>query len=456
MIKGPLNTYDHKFGDKVNSFIKLVSFISIEYKTVKAKRADSVKKTLYFEFNGYKSAKLFCKGLNKSYNEVIDEIEETLLIDFRKEDRLTYISNLRLKFSDVKSLLSNNSKSGYKHKNLKYSNVIKANVNDESFYQEYYTLIDQYLKKIILYLKNVRKLHNKLNDSEIGLHKINIPAEYESTKESPLKFFQYLITKKGVSNLLQQFKPSKDDFSQYDIEYNDDSNTITYNHFDIETGKHSETSKTFNDYFLKRLKLESKKSRRLINEHFKSLQNENLASFFLKITLNDLKTLAKNVEDCKHALGYADIKKTVNVLIKHFNTNYAVLITPEKTKKDNSYSFQLKGKAALIHEKAFDLHTSLVKNKFLEKDSKKDFIKLFTGQQTINKIMWIGAKNNLKLFIDLLMSKEKIKKFTKGKWEFTAANFKFKDGDFSAKYMNNTDLPVGKSKINDIVSNISH
>ena len=460
MIKGALNTYDHRFGDNVNNFIKMVSFISIEYKTVKVKSAESINKTLFFEINGYKSAKRFGEGLAKSYDQAIDEIEETLLIDFRKEDRLTYISNLSLKFSEVKPLLSNDSKIGYKHKNLIFPNVIRAKKNkeepnDESLYQEYYTLLDQYLKKIILYLKNKRKLHNKLNDSEISLHKINVPDEDESTKESPLKFFKYLITKSGVSSLLQQFKPSKDDFSRNDIDYDDVSYTITYNHYDVENGKHFEKTLTFNDYLLKLLKIESIKSERLISNQFNALKNEPQTTFFLTRILNDLKTLAKNVESEKDALGYADIKKVIDVLINHFNTNYAVLITPGKTKKDNTYFFQLIGKAASIHEKAKNLHSSLVKNEFLEKGSKKAFIKLFTGQQPIDKITWVGDINQLKLFINLLMSKEKIKKFTRGKWQIVAANFKSNDANFSAEQLKDAKSPTNKTKIENIVYKIS-
>ena len=460
MIKGPLNEYDERFGDNVNSFIKLVSFINIEYKTINEKDAESVKKTLFFEFNGYKSINRYSKGLETSYNRAIAEIEETLLINFRKEDRLTYIFNLSLKFSEVKRFLRKTSESGYTHKNLINHNVNRINknkkeVNDESFYQEYYHLIGQYLKKIILYLKNLRKLHNKLNDSEISVHKINVSAKYESTKESPLKFFQYLITKKGVSNLLQQFKPSKDDFSKYDIEYNDDSNTITYNHFDVETLKHSNTALSFNDYLLKRLHIESKKFKRLIRNQFKALKDESQATFFLNRTLNNLKTLAKNIENVKGALGYAVIKKEINVLIKHFKSNYAVFITPEKITNDNTYSFKLKGAAALIHDKAKNLHSSLVVNGFLSVDSKNDFVKLFTGQKPPNKILWIGNKSQLKSLIKLMLSQDKINNCKGKKWQITAANFRFSDGDFTNDDLNNIKYPKSQRIIVNIISKIS-
>jgi hypothetical protein len=460
MIKGPLNTYDYRFGDNVNSFIKLVSFISIEYKTVKVESAESVKKTLFFEFNGYKSDKRFGDGLTKSYDQAIDEIEETLLIDFRKYERLNYVSSLLLKFADVKTLLSNDSKIGYKHKNLKYSNAVKAKVNevkvnDESYYQEYYTLIDQYLNKIIQYLKVQKHSHGMLVDSEIPMHKNNTPAPGKSTKDNPIKFFQYITTKRGVSSFLNHFKPTKLDFSNNDIVYNDITKIITYNHFDVEHGKHSTITQSFNDYLTKRLKVEFQISKLLIEEHFRTLNSDIEASFFLKRTLNDLKTLAKNVEGDKDAIGYADIKKVINVLIKHFNSNYAVFITPGETKNENSY-FQLKGLREAAKQKAINLHDSLVYYKYLEKNSRREFVKLFTGQQTSDKIEWLGNKNELKLLINLLIEKGKIKNCKSKKWLITAANFKSNDANFSAKQLKDAKSPINKTKIENIVSKISH
>jgi hypothetical protein len=458
MIKGVLNTNEHKFGDNVNSFIKLVSFINLEYKATEVNDSDVVKKHLEIKFNGFKSINHFSKSLEINYNNAIAEIEETLLIKHKKYERYRFITNLILKFNDVQKLLINKHKLGFKHANFKISRAKQLGVKeiDESYCQEYYSIINTCLDKTLSYLSHQKDMQGIMNDSDIPLHKINIPAEDEPTKKCPLKFYQFLITKKGVYRLLQKFKPSKDDFSSNDIDYDDDSNTITYNHYDVKTGNYFATTLTFNDYFRKRLKAEYKKSQRLINKQFNSLKDEPQASFYLTRTLNDLKSLAKNVEGGKDSLGYADIKKVINNLINHFNTNYAVFITPGKTKTDKAYFFQLKGLREAAKKKAVNLHDSLVKNKFLVKNSRKDFINLFTGQQPLDRIIWLGHITQLKLFINLLISEDKIEKCKYGKWQITAANFKSYDDNFTNKQLNDTKLPVNKAKIIDIVSNISH
>lgn len=456
MIKGVLNTNDHRFGDNINSFIELVSIINLKYKITEVKDADVVKEHLEIEFNGFKSVKIFSKALKTNYENAIDEIDETLLINFRKNDRFKFVRNLILKFKDIQKLLINDSVTGFKHKNFNISSnkkIIGKRI-DESYCQEYYVTINKYLSKMRSFLKLEKNIQKHLNDSDIELHKINIPSEYESTKDNPIKFFQYLITKKGVSSLLEQFKPSKDYFSRHDIDYDDDSKTITYNHYDVENGRHFATKLTFNEYFVKRLKAEFKKSQQLINEHFKTLPSEAKASFFLKLTLNDLKSLAKNVESDKDALGNADIKKPINALFKHIKTKYKAFIIPEKANNNQAYFFQLIGKESEIYDKAVDLHDSLVLNEFLEKDSKNDFIKLFTGQQPSNKITWVGNKNQLRLFIKLLKSEAKIENCNI--WQITVANFKDKDVDFTNLQFKDGKKPVDKSIIESIVSNISH
>lgn len=456
MIKGVLNTYDHRFGDNVNSFIKSLSIINLTYKVTKGNGL--VRKQLGIQFNSFNNIMLFTRSLEQNYRYAIEEIEESLLINSRKSERLKLISNLILKFKDIQKLLINETTSGFKHENFKTSNVssgkkVGGKLLDESYCQEYYSEIDQYLRKMLLYLNYENANQGQLNDSEIPLHKINIPAEDKSTKESPLKFFKYLITKKGVSRLLEQFKPSKDDFLRNDIDYDEDSKTITYNHYDLENG-HSVTTLSFNDYFIKRLNAEFKNSQRLIKNQFQASKTELEASFFLKQTLTELKRLAESVKSDKNALGYSDIKIPVNDLIKYINSEYIKYIQPEETKTDKQYFFQLKGTKSRAKDEAIDLYDRLVVKEFLNNDSKKDFIKLFTGQEPVNKITWLGNKNQLKPFIDLLLHHKKIEDCKNEKWLITAANFKFIDGEFSSVHIKDAKLPKDKSLIEGIVSKI--
>ena len=70
--------------------------------------------------------------------------------------------------------------------------------------------------------------------------------------------------------------------------------------------------------------------------------------------------------------------------------------------------FKLKGDKSELRDKAIDLHNRLCKNGFLKEESKKMFVDLFIGKKISEKIIWNKPKNQLKLFVDLLLKYEKI------------------------------------------------
>ncbi|WP_396150595.1 hypothetical protein [Flavobacterium sp.] len=130
-------------------------------------------------------------------------------------------------------------------------------------------------------------------------------------------------------------------------------------------------------------------------------------------------------------------------------------VLPNTTYAEKIKAFKLIGNAALIKEKATDLHNSMVLKNYVSEDCKKDFIKLFTGQTTENKISWLGQKGELKSFIDFLLSLGKIENCQSSKWQITAANFKFLNEEFNYEKMNNTKKAKNDIKIKQIVQRIN-
>lgn len=135
-----------------------------------------------------------------------------------------------------------------------------------------------------------------------------------------------------------------------------------------------------------------------------------------------------------------------------------LLTTPNDIKKtdvNTSQTFKLKGDTQKnIKDKAIDLYETLLKNKYLVKDCKKDFIKLFTGQEPEHKIDWQGLKGELKSFINLLIEENKIEDCSSSKWIITAANFRFSDKDFTPETINNTKKATNEHYIKTIVNRI--
>ena len=83
-----------------------------------------------------------------------------------------------------------------------------------------------------------------------------------------------------------------------------------------------------------------------------------------------------------------------------------------------------------------------------------DFIKIFTGQQPENKVVWNGLKGELKLFINLLSEKGKIEDCKSNKWIITAANFKFPNEDFISTAIKDTKEAKNDIKLTNIATKI--
>ncbi|APA00223.1 hypothetical protein [Flavobacterium commune] len=141
---------------------------------------------------------------------------------------------------------------------------------------------------------------------------------------------------------------------------------------------------------------------------------------------------------------------------------YFTSITPlasQKTLKTTSIIeapkvFKLKGLQASIKDKATNLHYALVTKQYLNEESKKDFLKLFTGKQPETKISWLGQKGELKSFIDYLLSLGKIENCQTNKWQITSVNFKFGNEDFKPDTIKDTKKPKNDIKLKYIVQNI--
>jgi hypothetical protein len=460
MIEGIRNTDDYRFGDNINKFIKLLSSVTVSCVVNKKANGNEIIEEAEITFNNCKSIETFSTLIQNKYSVAASEIQENLTEILLKYDKATFIIQLINKFKTFEKLLYKTSNDEFKHKNFHYSlhsdNEQYSNINFiETLCQEYYQVMVFYLYSMQTILGDFRDIHAMCSQSDFPAPLAMVIHNNKSTKEYPFKFFEQIYTSKGFSSLIKQFEPTIDDYANFPIRYDVLSRTITYEHYDIETGEHTETTKTFEDFYSDRLLLEFSNSSQLIDDHVYDLQELSHLSFFITkilIKLNDLMLLIKSNTE---AMRFTASKKPIIALIKHINniskSYFPSDVMPPKNIKPAS--FKLIGSEALIHGLATDLHTALV-SKHLIKDFKKDFIKLFTGKIPDNKISWIGQKGELKSFIDCLLLHKKIEKCQSNKWQITAENFKFFDDEFDNEKMNNTKKAKNNIKIEQIVKNI--
>lgn len=185
------------------------------------------------------------------------------------------------------------------------------------------------------------------------------------------------------------------------------------------------------------------------NEEIKSLLDIWIEQPYLDL---EIENKAKEIQNDFYLFAmYLEVIKIIRLIDQ-------LLIVPNgsnKTRLKTPQTFKLTGDTQrIIKDKAIDLYYSLLRNGYLVEDCKKDFVKLFTGQQPDEKIVWKGLKGELKSFIDLLIEENKIQDCKSSKWTITAANFKFKNQEFVSKTIKDTKKATNAKQLKYLVTRI--
>ncbi len=430
MIKGVKRKgkeYDGKFDPEMGIF--LGSFSSI----IQTSSDSSTR------FNNSESPSELKSLLNNEFESAKAELIETLLNTYLKLDKLNLLSEIAIEIKTLKRLMVNNP-------------------IDESYSQEDCNCLKEVLEKMNDFIEGQKQIFESTNQNDYPVPYYMIPDKEASSFEKPLHYFEYLFNRNGLEYLRNNFIQyySSDDYA--DSTYDKETETVTHNHYDIETGEWSETFSDFKSFFDERLETEYYISKKLIDDYVDEQKEEAVVVFFIKRTLDKLNSLLSKIADSAEALKYNNSKRPINALIQHIHKKYKIFVDDKKIALKNiteiHKSFKLIGTQAAIKNKAIDLHTSLFINKYVTLECKKDFIKIFTGQQPENKVVWNGLKGELKLFINLLSEKGKIEDCKSNKWKITAANFKFPNEDFISTAIKDTKEAKNDIKLTNIATKI--
>jgi hypothetical protein len=279
------------------------------------------------------------------------------------------------------------------------------------------------------------------------------------SRKKPIENLEQLLSTEAISHLREKFTPTEEDYHYLNIEYDKGTETIIQYHYDNETAELTETSSNFNKNYLDLLTSEFRISKKSIDYFIDNLIHEvdskSKISTFIQITINRLTYLLTTIEKTGETKTFIDeSKEYINDLICYIKKKYSSyksaqdLSVPPIT---NKIYFKLKGLTVHTKEQATNLHNSLVVNKFLNIDSKKYFVKLFTGEQPSGKIDWLKKKGELKSFIDFLLELEKIEDCSSRKWQLTALNFTIEKNDFIAKSIKDAKKPKDDTIIKKLV-----
>lgn len=159
MIFGVPIKYDNRFGDNMSDFLSLVNSASATYKSSKTGIDNNLTNESEVRFNFILSVHNYHASLNSNYKNSISELENTLSETYNKFDKLFFIINLLAEVELFNGYLINSTDGQYAHKLFEFYNLSEdknEKVYNETDFQEYYKLMDHYLKKMLSFLINLK------------------------------------------------------------------------------------------------------------------------------------------------------------------------------------------------------------------------------------------------------------------------------------------------------------
>lgn len=158
--------------------------------------------------------------------------------------------------------------------------------------------------------------------------------------------------------------------------------------------------------------------------------------------------------DIKFELIEKDIRSKKKELTENYNEFKKSIINPSKKQneikiKNSEFAFKIKAFASK-KSIASSLFERLEKEKYVDINSKNDFINAFIGNNPDNKINWTGMFGDLKSFINHAIEQKLIEN-ARTKWVITSEIFTHEKIHFSSKKIKDTEITMNGNKIKKIV-----
>lgn len=502
MIFGEPVRFDGRFGEQMGQFLASINYASATYIGSEIEIDGEKTDNSEIRFNNSLSYNEYRKFLDSRYERAIYELEITLFETYHKSEKLSLIIKIICEVDSFKSLLKKTD-GGFTHKFFQFSNKspekkYQENIIYESSFQDYYFWMNHYLKKISKFLKSLKKSVESTRQFDFPIPPSMISDKNTSTKEKPIANFEYLFQGNGFYNLRQKFMPTDEDYENGDMGYDPITETRTYFYQDNETGEWEESKWVFKDFYNKSLTTEFQISCKNIDEHLYELKKSNEIKLFIKLTLSKLNYLLTVINRNDDIKKYDDSNNSINAIIRFIYNKYSDFIPKkmiedkvklgtlkigtnlqkalpppietetsvisltenngpisiDKTINKTSSLFYFKKMAGASKKRniksLFDL---LEKEKFIDVNSKTDFVNAFTGIPPINKIKWTGLFGDIKTLINYCMEKEFITK-SRPKWVTTSKIFTINDTDFDSKTIKDTATTNNEASIKKLIDSI--
>ena len=282
-------------------------------------------------FKRFDSPEEYDAALSDNYLLVIEELEQGVIDIYPKLDKLNYLSRHIVEIKSRLKLIIKDSERNLKHSSFSFKNVsedlqYRGETLTQLDIQTYLQKMEFALSKCADHLTALKRNIELTPQDEIPVPAHLLPNSYDSSPENPLVFFEYLISRNGLSEIKQCFIPVieqdqyflSDNFDSYD----EATETRCLTDYDHDYGGWIGVSTKFSEFLLARLKKESFKSQHLIDRRI-SKSDENAIRHFIMLIIDQLNYLTKVISRDMNIHKYENVLGTIRDLTDYIYEKYS-------------------------------------------------------------------------------------------------------------------------------------
>ena len=285
-------------------------------------------------FNDHESEKGFHDALRSSYHQMCSELENESKDFSKKGEYINFLKGkhrqlieLKEEYFQIAPVISHNK---FVLDDPKLLKVPKAKQKKE-YYQNNINDQYNYLMKSIPFLEDLISTTLSLSSQDIALKPPPDINPNTPSLNKPFAFFEYLIKKKGLITIREDFKPSEDDYYNYGgrLEYDEKEEKIIMWEDDYESGETYENATYFKDVLYQKLVHQFNLALSLIDDKIDGLlSHRDEISNYLNVQLPRLDLIINGVAKFPEAEKYEYILKSLHALVKHIFHKYQPYIDP--------------------------------------------------------------------------------------------------------------------------------
>lgn len=304
-------------------FIEVIEDASASYHEITANNSGVTGET---RFNMFPSIDKYQVSLKSIFSRMVREIDESVNERYAKLEKLNLLSRHLIEVKSLQDLYhtgsGNITHQAFTFSNLATSSELKKTIIEQEQVQGYLSAGFNMVIKIQRYIEELKHNVELTRQEDFVLPASMAPDPNESSLENPMAYFEYLIAKNGVFRLLNDFKPSEDDYGYGYIGYDEETQTKTSEEQDPETGEWETLSYKFADHLYSILVRQFNKAKDCMDTAVHKFTNKKGIKLAIELWLSQLTYLKTALDQNKYLKKYEVMGKPVEAMIRYLYEKY--------------------------------------------------------------------------------------------------------------------------------------